>query len=64
MVIGRVYITINTEENPFLVKVDSDSPNGAGFFSRRRSQDLTFDGELQDQWEAEMTLAYPENEPV
>jgi hypothetical protein len=64
MVLGKLLITMHLDEDPPYVNVDSSSPNLAGFYSRRRASDLTYDGEIQDSFEAEVALAFPENEPV
>ena len=63
MIIGRVVVTVDDLTAPTEVVVATDVPNTAGFYGRRRTTTLTYDGELQDQMEAEIALALPENEP-
>lgn len=64
MVIAKVLVTVDDLETPSTVTVATDVPNTAGFYGRRRSSTLTWDGELQDSMEAEIDLALPENIPA
>lgn len=64
MIVGKLLITNRLDEDPPEVRVESDTPNNAGFYTRRRSSTLTYDGELQDQFETEVDLAFPENIPA
>ena len=64
MIIGKVLVTLDSVEEPTEVTIATDTPNTAGFYNRRRTTIITYDGELQDALEAEIALALPENEPI